>query len=149
MWGKMDAVFYNINLANGCQRAAMLHSMPRHTTHTRVCVHNLTHTHTLAVNSGNFLMVDINTKLKTKTIKNASIHTGGLKCKSKIFLNIWKSYLPSQHRSRQNTGWFEKLSACWDDRWGEDDIKDWCGARLRCWERQQRKRPRVKSLENE
>lgn len=50
----MDAVFYNINLANGCQRAAMPHA---------------THTHTLAVNSGNFLMVDINTKPKSQTIK--------------------------------------------------------------------------------
>lgn len=73
MWGKMDAVFYNINLANGCQRAVMLHGMPRHTTHTPTH----THAHTLAVNSGNFLMVDINTKLKTKTIKNAYIHAGG------------------------------------------------------------------------
>lgn len=43
----MDVVFYNINLANGCQRAAMPHA-----------------THTLAVNSGNFLMFDINTKQK-------------------------------------------------------------------------------------
>lgn len=44
---EMDVVFYNINLANGCQRAAMPHT-----------------THTLTVNSGNFLMVDINIKPK-------------------------------------------------------------------------------------
>lgn len=45
----MDVVFYNINLANGCQRAAMAHA---------------THAHTHTVNSGNFLMVDINTTPK-------------------------------------------------------------------------------------
>lgn len=31
MCGEMDVVFYNINLANGCQRAAMPHT---HDTHT-------------------------------------------------------------------------------------------------------------------
>ena len=65
--GEMDVVFYNINLANGCQRAMTPHATHTHThTHTRTHAHTHTYTqtHTVAVNSGNFLMVDINTKPK-------------------------------------------------------------------------------------
>lgn len=40
MCGEMDVVFYNINLANGCQRAVMPH------TH---CTHRYIHTHTTIV----------------------------------------------------------------------------------------------------
>lgn len=35
MCGEMDVVFYNINLANGCQRAAMPHT---HCTHTQTSI---------------------------------------------------------------------------------------------------------------
>lgn len=69
----MDVVFYNINLANGCQRAAMSHAARART-----------RTHTHAVNPGNFLMVDINTNAKNLQPLQTPVLMQGAKMKPYI-----------------------------------------------------------------